>query len=528
MKLDALVLATVVGTVLAAAGAGGEDVRSISLPEAQPDEAVVLSTQSDALRTAPDHIEPGRQEPEDRQTPNKTPPEEDKGTPEQKLFALAEFSTGRTPEELRAELQALLADGVDVNAKTRGNTNALLLAAWKGSIDMIKLLVEAGADVDQSGALFSAAARGDVEICTYLLNNGATAEKKSITGETALQFALRSNTRNDEVVRLLRDRGAASASLHTAAEAGDLAALRRLVAAGSDVDALDREGLPPLTLAARTGQLDACRLLLELGADPGRETRRGDTPLEHVLWRKTYEAVPLLIEHSPPEVLPRALLLAAIQHKPDIMRQILARMPDPGESIARESLRLRTALQFMSEDEVRILEETGVQLPLWAAARFGRLERIRGLLAGGADVNAPIPDATRETPVFFAIRSDRHAAAKLLLENGADPNAGSRNGTCPTPLHEAATRGATATVKLLLEHGTKPNPLDSLDYPPLWYAVKAGNIEVAQALLEGGADPNIKVDTHERDAVGNRIHAPLWRVAKDPKLVALLKAHGAR
>jgi ankyrin repeat protein len=165
---------------------------------------------------------------------------------------------------------------------------------------------------------------------------------------------------------------------------------------------------------------------------------------------------------------------------------------------------------------------------LWAAARFGRLERIRGLLAGGADVNAPIPDATRETPVFFAIRSDRHAAAKLLLENGADPNAGSRNGTCPTPLHEAATRGATATVKLLLEHGTKPNPLDSLDYPPLWYAVKAGNIEVAQALLEGGADPNIKVDTHERDAVGKRIHAPLWRVARDPKLVALLKAHGAR
>jgi ankyrin repeat protein len=266
--------------------------------------------------------------------------------------------------------------------------------------------------------------------------------------------------------------------------------------------------------------------LFELGADPAKRQRGGGSPLEYVLGLNRLEAVPVLVEHSPADVLRKALLITAGKRKPELMRQILARLPDPASALVDDdSRRLTTALLLMSDTEARILEEAGLQMPLWAAARFGRIERMKELIASGTDVNESRVHASRETPLLMAVRNRQLEAVKLLLANQADPNITSENNTRPTPLHEAAEKSELEAVRLLLSHGASVNAVDTLEQPPLYFAVTAQNLEVSRALLEAGADPNIKVWTAKR---GHQVKVRLWQLATDPELIKLLKAHGAK
>ncbi len=68
-------------------------------------------------------------------------------------------------------------------------------------------------------------------------------------------------------------------SLLTAAEKGDEEAVRRLLAAGADVNAKAQNGATPLHEAARRGHTGAVRLLVEAGADVHAKNGRGATGL---------------------------------------------------------------------------------------------------------------------------------------------------------------------------------------------------------------------------------------------------------
>ena len=67
-------------------------------------------------------------------------------TKEEANIALIE-SAGVCDE--RAIIEALAA-GADVNARSGGGTTALMLAAAKGSVEWVQLLIAAGADIDAS------------------------------------------------------------------------------------------------------------------------------------------------------------------------------------------------------------------------------------------------------------------------------------------------------------------------------------------------------------------------------------------
>jgi hypothetical protein len=67
--------------------------------------------------------------------------------------------------------------------------------------------------------------------------------------------------------------------LHDAAMRGDVVRLRRLVAAGADVDEPDERGIRALHWAAAMGQVETVRALVRLGADKGATDARGRRPL---------------------------------------------------------------------------------------------------------------------------------------------------------------------------------------------------------------------------------------------------------
>jgi 26S proteasome non-ATPase regulatory subunit 10 len=78
------------------------------------------------------------------------------------------------------------------------------------------------------------------------------------------------------------------------------------------------------------------------------------------------------------------------------------------------------------------------------AARLGRVEAARTLVAMGADLNVRSTEQKREgwAPIFFAATAGRTATAALLIRLGADPNARDRFNA--TALHYAADRGKVA------------------------------------------------------------------------------------
>jgi truncated hemoglobin YjbI len=147
------------------------------------------------------------------------------------------------------------------------------------------------------------------------------------------------------------------------------------------------------------------------------------------------------------------------------------------------------------------------------------------LLGLGADPNAT--DEAGHAPLYTAgnrfvkprdrCQADSGAVVRLLVQAGADVNACGGVKAC-TALHMAARRGNVAVAEALIEAGANLEARDDGGDTPLRRAVNCGQPEVAALLLSRGAD------LHSR---GSRGLTPL-QVARGASLQALLqRAAGA-
>ena len=75
-------------------------------------------------------------------------------------------------------VEALLAKGADINAKTKIGWTALIGASLKGHVEVVKLLLAKGADInatteDGRTALMAASSKGHQEVVNLLKAHGA-------------------------------------------------------------------------------------------------------------------------------------------------------------------------------------------------------------------------------------------------------------------------------------------------------------------------------------------------------------------
>jgi ankyrin repeat protein len=87
------------------------------------------------------------------------------------------------------------------------------------------------------------------------------------------------------------------------------------------------------------------------------------------------------------------------------------------------------------------------------AAKAGRIEEVKRLIAVGANVNAATEGG--KTPLHGAAAFGHEAVVQALLKVGANVNAADQDGR--TPLHEAAAKGPGAVVEMLLKAGANVN-----------------------------------------------------------------------
>jgi uncharacterized protein len=148
------------------------------------------------------------------------------------------------------------------------------------------------------------------------------------------------------------------------------------------------------------------------------------------------------------------------------------------------------------------------QTVLMTAARTGRPEALKALIAHGADVNAH-EAWLGETALMWAAAEDHGDAVKVLLAAGADPNAQStptafkrkvggqtilpRGGF--TALMYAARGGAVDSVRALADGHADLNRGDPDGVTALILSIINAHYDVAALLLECGADPKVADST---------------------------------
>jgi ankyrin repeat protein len=206
-----------------------------------------------------------------------------------------------------AAVHTLLAEGVDPDAWNASHAAALHLAAGGKHTEVVRVLLDGGADVDRQEeglgrtALIIALQRYDPETAELLINRGADVTLDG-GGYAPLIEATARGTR--EMVELLIGHGAVAhareevhlvRALHGAARGGRTDIARALLAAGVPVDV----GLPGFTAfmqATWKGKLETAQLLLAAGADPNAVSITKMTPLDYARSENRTEVVAWLEE----------------------------------------------------------------------------------------------------------------------------------------------------------------------------------------------------------------------------------------
>uniref|UniRef100_A0A8C3DIT4 Ankyrin repeat domain 6 n=1 Tax=Corvus moneduloides TaxID=1196302 RepID=A0A8C3DIT4_CORMO len=222
---------------------------------------------------------------------------------------------GRTPLHLAAHkghlhvVQVLLKAGCDLDIQDDGDQTALHRAAVVGNTDIIATLIQEGCaldrqDKDGNTALHEACWHGFSQSAKVLVKAGANVLAKNKAGNTPLHLACQnSHSQSTRVLLLGGSRAdlknnAGDTCLHVAARYNHLPIIRVLLSAFCSVHEKNQAGDTALHVAAALNHKKVVKLLLEAGADASVVNNAGQTPLEVARQHNNPEVALLLTKAS--------------------------------------------------------------------------------------------------------------------------------------------------------------------------------------------------------------------------------------
>lgn len=397
-----------------------------------------------------------------------------------------------------SDVRSLLGAGADPRSRSktgRGRT-PLEIASKHASPEVLKALVDAGAEVDENNSvtppLLEAANGRKVENVRYLIAAGANVQGTCPTGDPLSAAARKGPI---ESVKLLLVSGAnpegcngGTPPIHRAALSRDPAIIAAVIESGAKINSTDANGNNALHGAAEYGNIEGLVQLLKAGADPNVRNRLGISPLHRAADSDSSVRAPQI----------KALIDAGadVNSVDDHLRapiHVAVNGPefrfDEAGPTREASLRALVA----GDATIDLRDENGATAFL-LAARFGTPEMLRILIDAGADRTARGQQG--RTALHYAASASRSGALEFVLELGGAVSAVDDQGA--TPLHLAAANESPENARMLLYAGASVLAVDKFGATPLHYAARYSGPDTVLLLLGAGADPKTEDDEGNR------------------------------
>ena len=254
-----------------------------------------------------------------------------------------------------------------------------------------------------------------------------------------------------------------------AVERGDVQMLTLLSRAGVSMKGTDADGNTLLHLAIRNERWITANELVESEINLDARNEASEPPLQAVLELANLRLAKRMLEHGAD---PNSIYDSG---QPALIEAI----------VSKETSTVQLLLEHKADPNITNVSGAN---PLYLAIRSGQLLLIPDLLRAGARAGTTTPAGQ---PVLNFLCEHYHscgytedtalALLRQLLSAGADPEATDPNGK--HPLRHALEQGFQAGAKELL-------PLVQKVEDTLWIPLSKGDMSIAKALIEKGADVN--------------------------------------
>ncbi len=268
------------------------------------------------------------------------------------------------------QAEAWLDAGLPVDFMGSRIGSGLMIGAWEGNLDLMRLFISRGADINRLNA----------------------------NGETAI--ALAAWRGNQEAVKWLLERGARInapgrqwSALHYAVFAGHAQVTDYLIEQGADIDALSTNGSSVLMMAIYEGREDLARKLIEKGADRTPRNDWGDGALE---WAMRYNHLNIARMVSNPE----EFNIAVSQPK--------EKWGEPKRSV-RSSKELENLLGMREKLIERGMSTEAIDKRISA-------ERVR-IVRSELDRQAPVPARAATLEISASRKKPEEQSAQIIYDN---------------------------------------------------------------------------------------------------------------
>lgn len=466
--------------------------------------------------------------------------------------------------------------GAKINGSMEESGSLLTYALYgrnSGQENVLKFLLERGADVDRFGAdmierndghrwgmekgkqqsaLMAAAYADRLDLVKLLLDGGADVNLKNDKGQTALHYAMGRDFTGHEIVdrkseesrmllvSFLIDRGAHIRTsdaggwtpLLTAAAQGNLPLMESLLSRGADIREHTNAGYTPLILATGNGCHTIMENLLFMGVDVNEADQSGKTAAMYAIERKDLPALQMLVRHGANLAVQDRCGMTPLMHavlqlgnRDETARQIILYMleqkavvghindrTDEGETALTllftesfcEGFGDKSLLEPKEAIQVAdLLMQRGANLASSRRAGPSVLpsllarepELLRYAIAKGVDVNQK--DAQGQTILmvlsenYYGMFAEKSGweLFQHVLDQGADPNVVDHRGV--SALMYALRTGRKEQADCLLAHGVDLKAVDRSGKTALMHAVGSGRIDIPylDRLIAMGADP---------------------------------------
>ncbi|KAK6998063.1 ankyrin repeat domain-containing protein 50, partial [Biomphalaria glabrata] len=327
------------------------------------------------------------------------------------------------------------------------DSTSLFTAVMSGNKELVKLLLDAGADVNAvniflQSPLFSSVLEKNLDMTKLLVQTyKAKVNLKDYRGDTPLILA--ASTKNKPMVDFLLKRHASRHLTNTqgisammeAASSGCRDIVGALHCEGYNLELSDSQGWTPLMFASFSGDHSTVEFLLDVGAKIDASSNLCATSLIIACGQSQEKAVSVLL--------------------------------DRGASVNAKDLNCQTGLIY--------------------AARNGHKAILELLLRSGVDVNQA--DVFKRTSLMHAVLNADLESLKVIIQHKADCCLGDVNGI--TPLMQAAYMGFTECVQELLELKVPVDEANLAGNTALHFCSSWGHLDAVAILLLHNANPNV-------------------------------------